>query len=449
MIPSRIKLCKCCAYTLSFDLADRPSPFTSVSGWTPISPLQVAHADTGLYLLASNAIEYLNTVTDPWFSATKGLSLSGVGLDNQFYKPDQFVSGLACVDQYQICNPAASSQSCTALGSIEDMLSQYLQIVTNPYQNATALRLLGALSQSSTPNIVQYLANSPLFAQEHVTDLISTSLPSNQWQLEVQGWFETSLAKIQAFIASYPTQPTDLAPYGRVVTPNVTLDPIDKAAYDLCSNQRIRNTGSYQSFSGLGLTIIIALGLTIIILSLSVETCVAWWRRRRRARFERLSDAHDLKAREFDDHREIARIADRTLQLQRMALMGANPDARWEGRLEPVPYAMNPEMRFALLVRVDGEDFRYGPVAVVDEDEEIKEDRSTEDGQQDGTSVPLMVPIDEEGEEEQDQNVIEAQSRVSHENPPKKSSDTAISAEEDEDGPEGREHSEQGGIADV
>lgn len=78
---------------------------------------------------------------------------------------------------------------------------------------------------------------------------------------------------------------------------------------DLCANQRVRNRGAYQSFSFLGLMIVICVGLTIMLLSWTAESCIAFIRSRRSV------NKHD--------YREIARVADRKLQLQRLGLTGA------------------------------------------------------------------------------------------------------------------------------
>ena len=191
-------------------------------------------------------------------------------------------------------------------------------------------------------------------------------------------------------------QSTDLGAYGRVVSPNATGGPVDRAAHALCSNQRVRNTGSYQSFSGLGLIIIIVFGSLIIILSLTVETCVATLRRRR-ARYQPVNNEENADS--GGDHREIARIADRMLQLQRMALVAAQPQTKWEGRMDQVPYTANPEARFPLPVRVTGDDFRYGRGEESD-GMELKEggDGSSEDVQQPAvSSVPSIVsPVEEQ-----------------------------------------------------
>lgn len=372
----------------------------STGGWTPIFPLQVNNADTALLLLTSNSVEYLTSVEDPWFKATTTQNNSGSGPISEFYKADSYVGAMACMDQYQLCNPSTSPYSCTILGGIEDMFEGYSQIKLNPYQTATALRLLGTLAASSTYSIVNYLSGSWLFAQERLIGIVSTSLPSNQWQIEFQGWFETSLAKIQALTVSYPMQPANLKPYGWVSPPDAKGSPVDRAAYSLCSNQRVRNVESYQSFSGLGLVIIVVLGSLIIILSLTVETCVAELRKRRRTRY------HPVNSGEIDggghDHREVARIADRMLQLQRMALMTAKPQTKWKGRMSQVPYTADPEMLFPQPVRVIEGDFRYGRGGDTESDgvelKEQGENFGEEDQQQHGSS--MLSQAEEQAEEE-------------------------------------------------
>lgn len=167
---------------------------------------------------------------------------------------------------------------------------------------------------------------SALLANDRVFKLFSTGLPANQWQIEFQGWFEASLSRVQANTVQWAANTVDLGPYGHVINPDPKSDPISKVAYELCSNQRIRNTGSYQSFSTLGLVIVIGVGTTIIILSLTVELCVTRARKRRR-RHNR--DGHD--------YREIARIADRKLQLQRMVLMSTEPQSRWTKTMKDIP----------------------------------------------------------------------------------------------------------------
>lgn len=85
----------------------------------------------------------------------------------------------------------------------------------------------------------------------------------------------------------------------------------------------------------LGFAITIGVGGIIIILSCTLEQCV-----NRHCRH---------KPTPANDQRAIARIADHTLQLQRMALLGAGYESGWEEEtlLDHVPVT-GPEARFVL-----------------------------------------------------------------------------------------------------
>lgn len=272
---------------------------------------------------------------------------------------------MACIDQYQICNPNSSPYTCTIVGSALDMHEGYLEIGLNDYQIATAQRLLYALSLTGTYTTVNSLGDTALFARNHLSGIImSEGLPDNQWQIEVQGWFETSLAKLQSYVVEWAANLADLGPEGSVIAPSPTGDAVDLASLNMCSNQRIRNTGGYQSFSFLGLMIVTCVGLTIIILSWTVEQYVSFIRKKR---------SHNKH-----DYREIARIADRKLQLQRLALTGAGYGQGWEHVLNLVPVTPRgcefpPPTRYA----VNGvDDYHYsanGPLLEVTDDAEFDE----------------------------------------------------------------------------
>jgi hypothetical protein len=374
-IPSHISSCKLNPSANSLTISNNKlfSPFNTLLGnetgaWVPIPPLQVANADTTLVLLASNSILYLTPVTDPWFSATTTSSPGGA------FAADSFISGLACVDQYQICNPGSNDNSCTAFGDSDELSSSFVTIGLNPAQVATAARLSGYLNKTDIfTTISSLLSTSALLAQDLLSaqalasdKILAPQLPSNQWQTEVKGWFEAGLAKLQASVVAYPAQPMDLA-FTETTHPNsASTDPSDLAAVAACSNQRVRNTGAYQSFSGVGLIIIIVLGLIIIIVSWTAESCVVALRRRRRVKYRKLRNAGaNARADDISDHREIARIADRKLQLQRVALLSSRPDVLWERTMDSVPCPRDERMLFPRPVRVEAEeecsddDFRY------------------------------------------------------------------------------------------
>jgi hypothetical protein len=351
---------------------DTSRPVSDATGWTPIPPLQVTDANTAAFFLSSNSVEYLSPVTDPWFMATTPDNITSGTVVKETFTANEYVSAMACIDQYQICNPNKSPYSCTVLGQMNQMLNGTLEIDLNPTQNATAQRVGPYLTMSNTEYTVNYLGNSALLAQDHVGNDIGAGLPSNQWKIEVEGWFAVALAKIQALVVEYPIQPTDI-PAATVQLPSASsTDPSDRAARAACSNQRIRNTGAYQSFSAAALVVIIVIGVAIILTSWTAECCVAAIRQRRRAKYRALRNVgggpEAVDDDEVAEYREIARIADRILQMQRMVLANARPDVVWQGTMDSVPLTREQHVRFALPTRVPAreedseDDYRYEPI---------------------------------------------------------------------------------------
>lgn len=301
--------------------------------------------------MAQNSVSYLAPVADPWLSSNQLLNDSDAYSNLILYGPDEYVNVMACTDQYQLCNPNSSPYDCTILGSGKDFRNGFLQIGLNPYQLATARRLSLALLWSTTFQTVNSLGSTALLARDRLVDYIGTGLPDNQWQIEVEGWFATSLAKLQAYVVEYAANVADLGPTGSVLSPSSGQDAETNAALDQCSNQRVRNVGGYQSFSFLGLMIVICVGSTIILLSWIVEPLLGRFRRWR---------GYDGKY----DYREVARIADHTLQLQRKAFQGAGFSHGWdhEHLMDQIPVTTRDTLvSVASRHTVDGaHDYHYG-----------------------------------------------------------------------------------------
>jgi hypothetical protein len=141
---------------------------------------------------------------------------------------------------------------------------------------------------------------------------LSPGLPSNQWQLEITRWFETSLVKLQSYVVDFAS---NTKTYGRVITPEQTEDnpPGLRAAYtSQCKNQLVQSSSQVQSFSVLGLAIVIVLTLLLITVALALEPCVSFARRN------------------SPSARRTARQADDKLHLLRMALGDRKDCAGWK-----------------------------------------------------------------------------------------------------------------------
>jgi hypothetical protein len=139
--------------------------------WLPVSALDVGNADISVAFLAQNSVQYLSPVSDPWFSANQLLNYSSPNDPVVVYGPDQEVNVMACIDQYQICNPNSSPYTCTVVGSALDMHEGCLEIGLNDYQIATARRLLYVLYLTGTWVTVNSLGDTALFARDRLSGI--------------------------------------------------------------------------------------------------------------------------------------------------------------------------------------------------------------------------------------------------------------------------------------
>ena len=288
---------------------------------------------------------------DIWFSATSLVQDSG----RVQYEPDQDTNVLVCAEQYQFKAPSGAQ---TVLGSYLDLNRTFQQVGFNAYQEAIAKHLILAINLASNFNTVTFLGPSALLASDNVFEFIGTTLPDDQWKREVEGWFQTSLARIQWFIIEWAAKSEDLGPYGYVAAPpQTTGNPVDEAEVDLCSRQRVRNTGAYQTFSFAGVMITVLVGLVFIIISWILDWTVSWVRRRAKSRHP---------------WRETARIADNKLQLLRKDLVVSTANSDTYDDLEPrdpwdeiedsMPVAQ-PGLKFFVPQQKAG-DYHYSPLDV-------------------------------------------------------------------------------------
>jgi hypothetical protein len=124
-------------------------------------------------------------------------------------------------------------------------------------------------------------------------------LSSTQWITELSGWFAVGLAAIQQAALEYATGPQYLGTTGELVPPA----PNDTLGQRLCHSQTFRSSGEVQSFSLLGVVVILVVGGVIILVSFCLEPVVGWVQHRlgrgqaRHAQWER-DDKLQLLARE-------------------------------------------------------------------------------------------------------------------------------------------------------
>src|SRR5436190_11255986 len=98
--------------------------------------------------------------------------------------------------------------------------------------------------------------NLVLLAAETTNTIVQSAIQLTQWHKEVSIWFAISLARLQASVVEWAVGPKYLVP-GSGIQVKSTLLFIEKI---MCRNQLVRNTGPYQSFSVLGVALILAIG---------------------------------------------------------------------------------------------------------------------------------------------------------------------------------------------
>ena len=162
--------------------------------------------------------------------------------------------------------------------------------------------------------------SSALKAQNTVFTLTQVGqLPDNQWQIELDGWFATSLASLQLYLYEKAVGPSDVLDNGGIVQ-----RPKDAYGETLCKRQMIRNVSGYQNFSTLGVAIILILGCFLVVLGWIIDIIVGW--------IQKL-----LFKRNFA---RLSWVSDGYLQLQRLAYEGAGYDL-WENCSGDIPVAGN------------------------------------------------------------------------------------------------------------
>ncbi|KAL8819482.1 MAG: hypothetical protein Q9223_002094 [Gallowayella weberi] len=306
-------------HTLADGIGYALSSFTaSPNGWVPIPALNRSDGDVTLVLLAANSIVYENPVTDPFFAATTEYSsVLNDGLERTFYTPDSLVSGIACVDQHQFCNPA--NRKCTPLTGfigLDTNSDPYWQIGLSRTQYITAKLIAFTSGRLTTYYSIASRGVNALRASETVVPntFFQIGLPNTQWMVEVSSWFAISMAKLQLKTVQYATGPPYIPEGYNLVGPE------SKEEENICKNQIIRNAKGTTSFSVLGVTIILVVGAVLILGSFALDPTVQLVR-------------HTMRKNEY---KIIQYAVDGTWQLQRLAYEEAG-QGHWSGGVNSVP----------------------------------------------------------------------------------------------------------------
>ncbi|KAI0441135.1 hypothetical protein F4803DRAFT_563304 [Xylaria telfairii] len=212
---------------------------------TLIPELNVAGGDKVLlFIQTGSAIVYSEQCDDPVFAAH--VLFSGINYGtNLYYRSDRLAGVIGCVEQFQICNPTKNHE-CTSLRGLfdSDSLNEaWFGLSLNSIQNATLNALLELPISFA---LIDEYDSSLIANQELLIGVHYYPVPSNQWQVEVQGWHATVMASLQQRLIS---RVSGSGP-GHNLS-NLTLaSPQDLA---VCSRQRARTTAGFANVSALNL----------------------------------------------------------------------------------------------------------------------------------------------------------------------------------------------------
>lgn len=220
-----------------------------------------------LTFLTANGVRFLEKTDDPWYRGNlPGTNMSwnagaNVNWDDVVYRMDQAASPMACLQQYQFCNPALPEDSrCGPLAGSFDAQGlaahlfdiTYDQILYMTYDELVESGILETpaaaryfwflvfltLSAPSPTTLLNVLGPNSLASQQSLARSTSVlgAIPSNQWQLDVKNWWAIYMASLQSGMVNiaYGSRDPALKAY--------EMPPVNSHVQNLCNNQ-VRNTG--------------------------------------------------------------------------------------------------------------------------------------------------------------------------------------------------------------
>ncbi|KAF3038648.1 hypothetical protein E8E12_005459 [Didymella heteroderae] len=223
--------------------------------------LRRSNAMVSLLFLDTDLILYDHRTDDPWFSATTLVrdaiaNISKVSKEasthNQYF-PDEPVGVLGCATQRFFCNPDMPDTECiNSLHQNKSVLA-IQRAWPDPRDQRQVYPILAATYQfgmgKGQPDAFYQLTGAPVLLARNtmLANEQTARLPSNQWQLEREHIFTTTLAAWQSSLVAY--------------------------ARGSCmpqSTKRVLST-SFHSFSAWTLFILILSGIIVMLISLYLE----------------------------------------------------------------------------------------------------------------------------------------------------------------------------------
>jgi len=230
------------------------------------------------------------------------------------YISDEPLSFLACTEQYQVCTSAGECSPQTGYYGLQD--TSKLPIFNSVQQSM--IGLLYNADEQVASTIIQ-LGIDCLRAVDVCILSHSLALPDDQWKTEISFWWAVTMASLQQVLVEQATGPTNPA-YQQYM-----VKPTEDQGASLCSLQKVRRS-DYDSFSSLGIALILVIGGILIATDLFLASVVG--------HFQRGHAAANRKRLEW--------VQNGFLQLQRLAYQRGGMGT-WTGEENSVPLTQKNE----------------------------------------------------------------------------------------------------------
>lgn len=220
------------------------------SDFEPAPGLFPGDGDLILAFLLGNGVLFMERTDDPWYRGTVR-GRQNITWDDESkpsYWPEEAASPMACLQQYQFCNPALPEGSrCGPLAGILDAQLQAAplfgvteeQIYNNEVPDTPAGSRYVWFLQYFTMAVpvlsaqLNMLGPNSLASQQSVSREWGTigAISDHQWQLDVENWWATYMASLQAGMVDIAYGPQDpaLEPY--------RIEPFNAHMQKMCNNQ--------------------------------------------------------------------------------------------------------------------------------------------------------------------------------------------------------------------
>lgn len=229
---------------------------------TVFPPFNNANGDVTVMTISANGIRYQNQSSDPIFGTNDTIGPLG------YYHALHPINALVCNERYRICKTSKLCSDWFTVANVStydgiDSISTSLGL--NAAQNATYNRVAATIILDnfqllvSLPNALK--ATSLLVFNQG----ISSAVPNNQWQAEVEYFFQSSLAKLQYTTQLYSDTPESFidAPGSEFFRPKDDTPHLQAQ----CHTQRVQTPSGYTSYNVFALVFIFCVAVFFILIA--------------------------------------------------------------------------------------------------------------------------------------------------------------------------------------